>query len=67
MPAYAPTANEREIVERAAGFGLPHKHICELIVLSAVADGRGRCILARACRQCGRDRHLSHPQLVDDQ
>jgi hypothetical protein len=32
MPAYASTAKEREIVERAVGFGLPHKHICELIV-----------------------------------
>ncbi len=32
MPAYAPTAKEREIVEEAAGFGLPHDKICQLIV-----------------------------------
>jgi hypothetical protein len=27
MPAYAPTDKEREIVETAAGFGLPHDKI----------------------------------------
>ena len=27
-----PTAKEREIVEKAAGFGLPHDKICQLIV-----------------------------------
>lgn len=32
MPAYAPTAKECEIVEKAAGFGLPHDKICQLIV-----------------------------------
>src|SRR5215467_3677490 len=32
MPAYAPTAKERKIVEKAAGFGLPHDKICQLIV-----------------------------------
>ena len=32
MPAYTPTAKEREIVEKAAGFGLPHDKICQLIV-----------------------------------
>jgi hypothetical protein len=32
MPAYAPTVKERKIVEKAAGFGLPHDKICQLIV-----------------------------------
>ena len=32
MPAYAPTAKERKIVEKAAGFGLPHDKICQFIV-----------------------------------
>jgi len=32
MPTYAPTVKERKIVEKAAGFGLPHDKICQLIV-----------------------------------
>ena len=28
MPTYAPTVKERKIVEKAAGFGLPHDKIC---------------------------------------
>jgi hypothetical protein len=32
MPTYVPTVKERKIVEKAAGFGLPHDKICQLIV-----------------------------------
>ena len=32
MPTYAPTVKERKIVEKAAGLGLPHDKICQLIV-----------------------------------
>ena len=44
MPAYAPTAKEREIVEKAAGFGLPHYKICQLIV----SERTGKPIDAKA-------------------
>jgi len=40
MPAYAPTAKEREIVERAAGFCLPHEKICQLIVSERTGSWR---------------------------
>ena len=32
MPTYAPTVKERKIIKKAAGFGLPHDKICQLIV-----------------------------------
>jgi hypothetical protein len=44
MPAYAPTAKEREIVEKAAGFGLPHDKICKRIV----SERTGKPIDAKA-------------------
>jgi len=42
----APTAKEREIVERAAGFGLPHDKICQLIV----SERTGKPIDAKTLR-----------------
>ena len=45
-PAYAPTAKEREIVEEAAGFGLPHDKICQLIV----SERTGKPIEAKTLR-----------------
>jgi hypothetical protein len=32
MPAFEPTDWHREVVRRAAGFGLPHDYICQCIV-----------------------------------
>jgi hypothetical protein len=31
LPAFEPTPEQRDIVEKASGFGLPHEHICQLI------------------------------------
>jgi hypothetical protein len=47
MPACAPTATEREIVEKAAGFGLPHDKICQLIV----SERTGKPIDAKCARR----------------
>jgi hypothetical protein len=44
MPAYAPTAKEGEIFEKAAGFGLAHDKICQLIV----SERTGKPIDAKA-------------------
>ena len=32
MPAFEPTAKDRETVERVAAFGLPHEDICQLVI-----------------------------------
>jgi hypothetical protein len=32
MPKFVPTDEQRDIVRRAAGFGLPQEYICELVV-----------------------------------
>jgi len=42
MPRFEPTDEQRQIVEKASGFGLPHADICQLVISSRTGRGIDR-------------------------
>jgi hypothetical protein len=54
MPAFEPTAKDRETVERVAGFGLPHEDICQLVINPRTGKAISRNA-ALPCRRVARE------------
>jgi len=50
MPSFVPTDEQRRIVEKAAGFGLPQERICQLIVSERTGKAIDKKTLGEAFR-----------------
>jgi hypothetical protein len=51
MPRFEPTDEQRQIVEKASGFGLPHADICQLVISPRTGRGIDRETLRSTFRE----------------
>jgi len=61
MPRFEPTDQQRQIVEKASGFGLPHADICQLVI----SPRTGRDIDRETLRSAFRD-ELDRGRVIAD-